>query len=585
MGRLLSNFPFALEVMASSQPSSTAQKSSSRWGSFLAGVESRLDTILADEDTRAPTRGDGPVQEQPGKKGGMVVAAPGKTGPPRSASTNTAQDRLNERLAKAMVGRSLGKKGDSSIASSGVPSRTASPTNVTLSPRTSLDLQGKPKGEQELTMNNSPSEGQEAQRDNSEAAPNGAEPMNQSPIVAIEEALNKPRGLAESHAPIAAPQPFEMTRPTSPKVSDSSKPNGVLVDTSFEAPEQYEKVIELMRSDHEIAELQRQEEMHTYLERIDALQSKLQYLTNEAADLSKKASVEAQPGSLEQMIASKDEKIALLIEEGEKLSQTELKHMGIIKKLRAKSADDDKSIIESKRAVERYEKAAKEAQERTRRIESAEKRASERLKGLGKLEKDLEAVKVDRDAKESLVQDLQFQLTQATSAAKEAEFKANSEALEAEKRHVADLTDELSKTKVEKDLAEKQHQNELRELRERAEREKERAKVAEMERQGERNILESRLEACRARVEEVSAGQGGDMQAKLLRQIETLQNQYAVASENWQGIEGSLLSRVTALEKEKDDVAKREADVRRKARETVGSNCFNPGSVLTSPRA
>ena len=62
------------------------------------------------------------------------------------------------------------------------------------------------------------------------------------------------------------------------------------------------------------------------------------------------------------------------------------------------------------------------------------------------------------------------------------------------------------------------------------------------------------------------------MQAKLLRQIETLQNQYAIASENWQGIEGSLLARVGVLEKERDDVTKREVDVRRKARETVRMN-------------
>lgn len=59
------------------------------------------------------------------------------------------------------------------------------------------------------------------------------------------------------------------------------------------------------------------------------------------------------------------------------------------------------------------------------------------------------------------------------------------------------------------------------------------------------------------------------MQAKLLRQIETLQTQYAVASENWQGIEGSLIARIAAVEKERDDIARREADVRRKARETV----------------
>lgn len=83
--------------------------------------------------------------------------------------------------------------------------------------------------------------------------------------------------------------------------------------------------------------------------------------------------------------------------------------------------------------------------------------------------------------------------------------------------------------------------------------------------------MESRLEAFRARAEEASAGTSGDVHAKLLRQIETLQNQYAIASENWQGIEGSLLTRVTALERERDEITKRESDIRRKAREAVSS--------------
>lgn len=79
--------------------------------------------------------------------------------------------------------------------------------------------------------------------------------------------------------------------------------------------------------------------------------------------------------------------------------------------------------------------------------------------------------------------------------------------------------------------------------------------------------LESKLELLRSRSEEVSSSATGDSQAKLLRQIETLQTQYALASENWQGIEGTLTSRVAALEKDRDEIAKRESDVRRKARE------------------
>ena len=568
--------------MASQPP--TAQKSSSRWGSFLAGVESRLDTILADEDTKAPpAKADGGTQDQPGKKDGMAVPPAAKPTPSRTASANRAQERLNEKLAKAIANRNLTKKGDASTTPSGVPSGTASPANAVASPRTSSDLQRDTRREKDGTseqemassdtvMVNGRSEDQEFQEQGSEKTSTEPPPIAQSPVATIEDTKdepNIPRPSTDSRGSVSTRQSLELTRATTPNGTDSPKLNGIGLDSSLKTPGEYEKIMEQMQSDYEAAELRRQEETHIYLERIDALQSKLQYLTKEAAEAAKNASAEAESGSTEQKMAAKDEKIALLIEEGQKLSQTELKHMSIIKKLRTKSTEDDKTVADFKRLTEKHEKLAREAQERAKRAESAEKRALERLKSLGRIEKDLENVRADRDAKESLMQDLQIELSHATSAAKEAEVKANAEALAAEKRHAADLTDELSSIKTEKELAEKQHQNELRELREKAEREKERARVAEIERQGEQNILESRIEAYRARAEEASAGQTGDVQAKLLRQVETLQNQYAIASENWQGIEGSLLSRVTTLEKERDDLAKREADIRRKARETV----------------
>lgn len=571
--------------MASQPP--TTQKPSSRWGSFLAGVESRLDTILADEDRQGPpAKAEGGTQEQPGKKDGMAVPPAAKPTSSRTASANRAQERLNEKLAKAMANRNLSKKGDTSMTPSSVPSRTASPANVATSPRTSSDLQRESKceqgqkiehgnGEQEMSSDktvtvNGTSEDQESQDQILEVKLAGSPHVAQSPRAAVEDIKDGsglPRPSTDSHGSISTRQSLELTRATTPNATASPKLNGL--DSSSKMQEEHEKMIEQMRSDYEAAELRRQEETHMYLERIDALQSKLQYLTKEAAEVAKNASAEAQPGSIELKMAVKDEKIALLIEEGQKLSQTELKHMSIIKKLRAKATEDDKAVADLKRMIEKHEDTAREAQERAKRAESAEKRAIERLKSLGRIEKDLENVRAERNAKESLVQDLQIELSQATSTAKEAEVKANAEALAEEKRHAADLADELSSLKVEKELAQKQHQNELRELKEKSEREKERARIAEIERQGEQSILESRLEAYRARAEEASAGQTGDLQVKLLRQIETLQNQYAVASENWQGIEGSLLSRVATLEKERDDIAKREADIRRKARETV----------------
>ena len=572
--------------MASQPP--TAQKSSSRWGSFLAGVESRLDTILAEEDTKPPpAHAEKGPQDQPGKKDGTAVLSAAKPTPSRTASANRAQERLNEKLAKAMANRNLSRRGDISVTASGVPSRTASPATVLTSPRTSLDLPTESKRERDGRIDEGKTEQEmasgetvttsgtiqalESRDQGSEVASTGPPLIAQSPMVAVEDTndeSNIPRPSTDSRGSVSTRQSLDLSQATTPNAIDSPKLHG----TSGEMTAEYQKMIEQMRSDYEAAELRRQEETHLYLERIDALQSKLQYLTKEAAEVAKSALGEAPSGSFEHKMAAKDEKIALLIDEGQKLSQTELKHMSIIKKLRAKSTEDDKIVADLKRTSERHEKAAREAQERATRAESAEKRALERLKSLGRIEKDLENVKLDRDAKELLTQSLQIELSQATSAAKEAEVNANAEALAVERRHAADLADELSSIKTEKELADKQHQDELRELKGKAERERERAKIAEIERQGEQSILESRLEAYRARAEEASAGQSGDVQAKLLRQVETLQNQYAVASENWQGIEGSLLSRVTILEKERDDIAKREVEIRRKSRETVRSS-------------
>ena len=591
--------------MASQPP--PAQKSSSRWGSFLAGVESRLDTILADEDRKPlPPKAEGGTQEQPGKKDGMTIPTAARPPGSRTASASRAQERLNEKLAKAIASRNLSKKGDISATPSGVPSRTASPANVMASPKTSSDVAREFKDEQDHRIEhgsseqeiesdksliaNGISEDQEAQGPGAEATSTALPRIAQAPQAVSEEIrddLSVPRPSIDSRGSISTRQSLELTRATTPYATESPTLNGIKIDSTLKTPEEYEKTIEQMQSDYEAAELRRQEETHIYLERIDALQSKLQYLTKEATEVAKNALGEAQSGSTEHKMAVKDEKIALLIEEGQKLSQTELKHMSIIKKLRAKSTEEDKVVADLKRTAEKHEKLAREAQERAKRAEIAEKRADERLKSLGKIEKDLENVRGERNAKDSLVQDLQIQLSQMTSAAKEAEVKANAKALVEEKRHVADLTDELSNMKTEKELAQKQHQSELRELKEKAEREKERARVAEIERQGEQSILESKLEAYRARAEEASAGQTGDVQVKLLRQIETLQNQYAVASENWQGIEGSLMSRVATLEKERDDIAKREADTRRKARENVDSSFGNQAMsrLLTFSRA
>lgn len=466
-----------------------------------------------------------------------------------------------------MANRNLKRMEDKSPATSNLPSRTATPVNGAASPHPSTEIDREGPGVEEQRPSGDSATSKDTTADLKQEQPPRDVSAETTPAAPVQDVMSN-RPSLDSHRSGSLRPSFDLPRPPADFPS-SPKMNGFIEIKDANTPSQYQRTIEQMRSDYEAAELRRQEEVHIYLERIDALQSKLQYLTKEAAEIAKNAKSEAQPGSAEDRMAAKDEKIALLMEEGHKLSQTELKHMTIIRRLRAKATEDDKRVTEMKRLSEKHEQAATKAQERAKRAEEAEKRASEQARSLPSLLDDLETMRADRDAQDVLIQDLQAQLAEAMSAARQAEEKAQSEALQAEKKRTADLGDELSKIRIEKELAERQYQGELRELRERFERERERARMAEMERQGEQNVLESRLEAYRARAEEASAGSGGDIQAKLLRQIETLQNQYAVASENWQGIEGSLLARASALEKERDEIAKREADVRRKARETV----------------
>ncbi|KAL8682213.1 MAG: hypothetical protein Q9186_001751 [Xanthomendoza sp. 1 TL-2023] len=557
-----------------SQPAA-AQKSS-RWGAFLAGVESRLDTILADEDQPASKpKPDGTQQLQNVRKETMAPPSSNTAAGEsisRPSSTSRAQDRLNERLAKAVANRNLKRMDDKSPATSGLPSRTESPVNGTESSRPSTEItRERPSMEQDQLSTESVTNKDESLDglQESKQQPQPEKFTAELPTIQV-EGLDSRRPSLDSRRSESVRPSLDLARPPTETLG-SPQTNGFPTIEGIQPPSpppSEQQTIEQMRSDFEVAEVRRQEETHTYLERIDALQSKLQYLTKEATGAAKNARSEAEPGSLEDKVAAKDEKIALLMEEGHKLSQTELKHMSIIKKLRAKASEDDKRMTESKKLVQKYEKAAGDAQQKAKRAEEATKRASEQARSLPRLVEDLATMRADRDTQDALIQDLQTRLTEATSNARQAEERAQADALQAEKKRTADLGDELSNFKIEKESVQRQYQTELRELREKVERERERARIAEIERQGEQNILESRLEAYRARAEEASAGSGGNVQAKLLRQVETLQNQYAVASENWQGIEGSLLARASALEKERDDLAKREAEIRRKARET-----------------
>lgn len=487
-------------------------------------------------------------------------------------------------MARAVAAKNAQKAGGQTTASN-VPSRTGSPITAGESPRQSLDASSSV-GVDETTKRIS--------QDLGSTVMNTAE--SDTPTVEVRPSTPVIESTSESHQ--ASPSIIALkAEPTSRLSTDSTRssiPRGSIdsirqpdtiprssvdepstnipaqdtVPTS-KSPAELEAALSQLQSDYETSELQRQEEVHGYIERIDALQAKLKYLAKESLESANNAKNAAPSGSLEKKLAEKEQQVILLMEEGQVLSKKELTHMTTIKKLRAKILEDNKEVAEAKKKQEKAEKEAASLAERLKRAEGAEKSLSERNNVINRLRKELDQMKIERDTKDTTIANLKAQLEDDAAEEKQAEAKLAHEALHAEKKRVAELEDDISNLKIEKQLVNDRAQIQIKELREKVDREAENARIAALEMKNEQQMLESKLEVMRARAEEVSSGSTGDAQAKLLRQIETLQTQYAVASENWQGIEASLMARAVGLEKERDEATKREADIRKKAREVV----------------
>lgn len=563
-------------------------KQTSRWGSFLQqaldGVESRLDNILV---------GDGPVDHAVGAASGSTTATakaengkcylgpiyqPSLTfrweGPSRgAATTNATNDRLQERLAKAIAAKKYAAQKPDSYTSSNVPSRVGSPVTTTETPRKSLDNLSVGSQDKQRGRNSTEIQKDEPQSRSTSVGANNKEPVNglqtktaqaESPRISMESTLSNAERPTKN-------LPKTMIEAITSKAEGGHSSEGPSVRGVEASTAEYAATSNQQQSDVEISDLQRQEEIHGYIERIDALQAKLQYLSRESAESAQKAAAAASSGSIEKKLAEKDEQIALLMEEGQKLSKTELKHTTIIKKLRTKAAESEKETVEFKQKLERADKEKADLLERLKRVEATERQSTERQKILTQLQKDIETISAERDAKDTIIAELRAQLQESTSQTKAIEVKAIQDQLIIERRRVAELENDVSSLKIEKELAAGRAKAQIEEIRAKSEREAERARVAEVEMRAEQQMLESRLELMRTRAEEVSSGATSDAQAKLLRQIETLQTQYAVASENWQGIEASLVARVKSLEKERDEALKKESDIRRRAREAVSS--------------
>lgn len=389
---------------------------------------------------------------------------------------------------------------------------------------------------------------------------------------------------AESTRPIELPGPTEQPEPeatptdipddeSQPKedaqpepIVQAPEPEPQPIPEATTAPEQEPEAPQTPEVDEEKA--RQQEEIQEYVERIDSLQAKLQYLAKTAADAAKKAAGSAPAGSNERKLAEKDEKIALLLEEGRKLSNTEQKYRAAIRKLRTQLMENEKQVEELKKS---NQKAASEAESLKSRFstEEKEKLQDEARKASAVLQKEIDSLKRDGAAKDETIRRLERELRTNAEQAEIAKNEAINKLQNSEREKQKELKDTITSLQAEKDSITNKARLETIDLQEKLTRAVERSRTIETELKHELRAMESKLEAMRAAAEEASSGSGGEAQIKLLRQIETLQTQYGSASDNWQGIEASLLAKVANLEKERDEAQRRESEMRKKARDAV----------------
>ncbi|KAL6887858.1 TATA element modulatory factor 1 TATA binding domain-containing protein [Trichoderma evansii] len=551
--------------------SAPGKQASSRWGSFLqqavAGVESRLDTILAEDDRSAT-----PPPAAAAAATTTTTSPKVTSSDSRASSTSRANDRLQARLAKALANKNA-----------------LSPASA--SPRSSMDAASRSSMERPSIDQDKPEIPPEQKSASETESPQTVpDPTTTTTSTTTTETTTIPITItdddiatkttsepavekAEDTPPETEEQQTLTEEPSKEEEDMSTKV--VKDETSTDTPDAATTVVENgpdateLARELEEAKLRHREEIQEYVERIDSIQSKLQYLSKNAADSAKKAASAAPSGSQEKKLAEKDERIALLMEEGQKLAGAEQKYRAAIKTLRLQVGERDKQLDEARKAKDKMASDIQALRDRLDGDEEKEKRQQEATKATAALRKDIDALKKDNASKDATIRRLEQEVKSKEEQGQVAKTDAVSKAVAAERVKQKELEEANDAVRAELEALGEKARLDAIEASEKLERAIQRSNTVEAELRLELRSMEGKLEGVRVTAEEAASSTGGEAQAKLFRQIETLQSQYASARQNWQGIEASLMSKTTSLESERDEAQRRESEMRKKARDAA----------------
>ncbi|XP_076437011.1 uncharacterized protein LOC143276311 isoform X2 [Babylonia areolata] len=304
--------------------------------------------------------------------------------------------------------------------------------------------------------------------------------------------------------------------------------------------------------------------IQTILKEKEAVKEQLQVAQRELASRSADVNLEA-------VLAEKDEQIAGLLEEGEKLSKQQLQNSTIIKKLRAKEKENEKLLSSQKKKLEQQ----KEELDRLKVVldskEDMEKKQADAIKQLNAavqlIEKEKAKLKVEVDSSEEKIRGLQSTLD---SSYKEiAELHKNNASQDSRAQQAA-LSAEMQvreELKMAMEQESQRHRQEkealviqIEDLRMTLARmEKEQNRREEMLKQ-EISDLQMRLQEDESRSQDLTQSVTSATRP-LLRQIENLQATHSMQSTAWEKVERNLTERLSeaqtslALAQEKERAA------------------------------
>ncbi|KAL9537491.1 hypothetical protein MBANPS3_011736 [Mucor bainieri] len=310
--------------------------------------------------------------------------------------------------------------------------------------------------------------------------------------------------------------------------------------------------------------------------KIDQLEAKIKQNEGENAQAGSPAilqksvkRLEATVDDLKKQLLAKDEKIQGLLHEGEKLSKVELKHSTTIKKLRLEKTETDKNVAELTKKLEKATLELSQASQKGTKQTENEKRLQESVKLLqdlteqqtkhiNKLESEKLATQKKLTETEASLKKIQNSMEEERSKAKLEAEQVNAAALEKEIKANDRLHKELTKLKESAESLETKLRKEIRELQIALQTVEEQAGQREDGLRQELADLQTKLQQSDNRMDDINISVD-EATAPLLRQIEELQSQHALAIKTRDQAEQSMVIRMQTAESERKRALEKDA--------------------------